>query len=292
MAKRNKTTRGENFGPTEEEKPDIPEPSVNGSPKKRRKGRSKHGSTEPLFPPIGLIQYTLLEIDDRAPLPDIPNVGRPSVLIQIVTETPDLYKKLITLIRLGACGHVAAERLGISEKTFYEWASIGRQELQEDPPPDTYYTRFYTDVRRAIAMKRSEIEIEMAAVNQAKWLSHGPGRIFGDNWSDKPQQLPPPDPSNESLTDPHRLPPGNDNVKSLPSSKTSSNSASSASPPQTDAGSGVLTDQDNQDIIEGSYNVIDENTSMDALEELQREGVIEVSRSYKAQINKQTKPDD
>jgi len=266
MSKRKKTTRGNEFNHSSPSGPNIPQPSDNGKPVKKKKvpkyreeRRKKRVPNKTIFPSVGLPQYTLLDIPDRANLPAEPPGTRPSILVQIVTETPDLYKKLITLIRMGAAGHVAAERLGISEKTFYEWARIGRQELQQAEPPDTYYTRFYTDIRRAVAMKRSEIEIEVAATEPKKWLSHGPGRIFGDNWSDKPPAAPPPPELTESAPQQTLLPPGNNSDST--SSSDSSNASDSVPATSEVDGSAV-----------GDYNIISTDVSMDALEELQREG--------------------
>jgi len=217
---------------------------------------------QPLFPTNGLPQYTLLDITDRVPLPQIPpSNGRPFTLPDIVQLTPHIYAKLITFIRCGASGNAAAVVIGICERTFYEWCAIGGDQMRENPVPDTYFTRFYNDIRRAVAVKRTELEVEIAATDPKRWLSHGPGRIFGDNWNDRlpsrdPQSLPPPTPA-------------------LAISSSSEESAASLGK--------------ESDVEEGEFTSVrvSESLSLDALEVLEESGVVEVSRSYRSQVNKQ-----
>jgi hypothetical protein len=240
MAKRKNTANGK--------------PLTTSSPKKKKK-RKKKSMKLATFKSRGIPLLTLMDVPDREDLPPIPNTGRPCFLVQIVTESPDLYKQIITLIRHGVVGHVAAVRLGVNQNTFYSWCKQGKSELEEEFPPDTFYTRFYNDVLRAVATKRAELEMEIALTDPKKWLSHGPGRIFGDNWRDTP---------NNSEGIPHTL--------AL----------------EAPAGSKKATpDPDEDDVVEGEYVIVNEAVSLDALEELQNQGIIEVSRSYKSQVNKQ-----
>ena len=233
---------------------------------KRKKSAKSNGELpedQPLFPQNGLPQYTLLDVPDRVPLPVLPpGKGRPFTLPEIVETTPHIYAKLITFIRSGASGNVAAVFIGICEKTFYEWCKIGAEEMGRDPAPDTYYTRFYNDIRRAVALMRSELEIEIAATDPKRWLSHGPGRIFGDNWTDKPTtNVIPLSPSNSPLALSH---------------SSSSGNASE------------------EEYVEGEFVSIEvsKEDTYDALKVLEDNGVVEVSRSYKSQVNKQRGSND
>ena len=287
MRKRKKTIGGKAIN---KDKDILPLNGHSSNGKRPHSGKSKGNTTvdihkepdkpakrDPLFPGMGIPQYTLLEMPERVDLPPIPNTGRPSFLVQIVTENPDVYRQLITLIRLGVIGHVAAVKLGINQNTFYDWAKTGRQELALADPPDTFHTRFYNDVRRAVATKRAELEMEIAVSDPKKWLSHGPGKIFGNDWSDHPNRgnsaspaITHEDTTDYSLHTPDRLPTPTD--------------PSSTDPSTTNSSSG--------DTLEGSYRVIDEKTSLDALKNLQEQGIIEVSRSYKSQVNKQERNHD
>lgn len=237
-------------------------PFTRGKRKKVAKSNGKLPKGHKLFPSTGMPQYTLLDIPDAVPLPDLPPAkGRPFTLPDIVKLTPHIYAKLITFIRCGASGNAAAEVVGICEKTFYEWCHIGSLEMAQDPAPDTYYTRFFNDIRRAVAVKRSELEIEIAATDPKKWLSHGPGRIFGDNWRDTPGiPIPQPDILNG---------PTMGRISSSPGRKQIENKE--------------------PDYVEGEFVSIqiDENTTIDALKVLEENDVVEVSRSYKSQVKKQ-----
>ena len=241
----------------------------------------------PVFANTGIPQYTLLDVPDRVKLPPIPSTGRPCFLIQMATEQPDLYKQLITLIRHGASGNVAAERWGIHEQTFYSWAKIARKEMLQDEVPDTFYTRFYSDVRRAIAMRTSEIEVEIAVTDPKKWLSHGPGRIFGDRWTDStsPRRELAHDPTNPAMIPSVAEPQGEELLASSPPPPLSSS--------QEKAAKDITIDNPNQpedsNTVEGSFTAIqiNESISNDALKVLEDQGILELSRSYKSQVNKQ-----
>ena len=124
---------------------------------------------------------TLLDIPGRKPLPQIlQRKGRKCTLIEMILHNPDRYSRLITHIRAGVSFNVAAEANSIGERTFYEWGQRGQEDL--DLGKDTFFSRFFRDVRRAAAMATADCESEVKALEPRKWLSHGPGRIFGGAW--------------------------------------------------------------------------------------------------------------
>lgn len=124
---------------------------------------------------------TLLDVPDRKPLPEIEaRVGRPCILIDLIRHSPDIYAQFIAFIQAGAYFHVAAEAVGISTSTLKNWVARGRNDLHCGL--DTWYSRLLGDVRRAVALSRVGREIAIAADSPAKWLSNGPGRIFGEHW--------------------------------------------------------------------------------------------------------------
>lgn len=128
---------------------------------------------------------TLMDIKYRKPLPDIPDKGRRCLLYDMIAFTPDTYTEFIMMIRGGAYFHVAAEACGIGESTMYEWARKGRDALASGQ--DTYYTRFLLDVRKAVAHCRASCEMTLKDLDPKRWLTLGPGKIFGNQWTEPSQ---------------------------------------------------------------------------------------------------------
>ena len=125
---------------------------------------------------------TLIQSPSRKELPPIPQQrGRKCILIDIINHAPDMYSRLITLIKQGVYFHVAAESLGINENTFSDWAKRGQTDLQNEE--DTYYSRFFLDIRRAVASARADCEITVKEKDPKKWLTLGPGKLFGNQWA-------------------------------------------------------------------------------------------------------------
>lgn len=128
--------------------------------------------------PGGLL--TLQKKKGARPLPPYSNDGRRPVLIDLVLYNQDLYNEFLTLIRTGSYFHVAAEAIGISERTFRSWISQGSEDAKADE--DTFFSRFYYDIRRATALCRADRERKIAETDPKTWLSKGPGRMFGNEW--------------------------------------------------------------------------------------------------------------
>jgi hypothetical protein len=126
---------------------------------------------------------TLLDIASRKKLPQIlQRKGRKCVLVEIILHNPDRYARLITHIRSGVSFGVAAEAAGIGERTFFEWGQKGQADF--DAGEDTYFSRFFRDVRRAAAAATADCEQHVKEMDPKRWLSHGPGRIFNLGWSE------------------------------------------------------------------------------------------------------------
>lgn len=141
---------------------------------------------------------TLLEVPYRKELPQLSpqGFGPKERLPRLIKDSPKAYARMIGLLRNGVSPNVAAEVCGIVERTFYQWGKQGQLDAEnidqmtgEADPIDSYYSRFYLDVRRAIAVKASECEMDIAAKDSRKWLSVGPGRIFGNAWSKNPEKV-------------------------------------------------------------------------------------------------------
>lgn len=135
---------------------------------------------------------TLLNIKDRAPLPPAPDTAGPgpkSKLANLIRFAPDRYAEMIARIRSGTSFHVAAEAVGIAERTFYAWAQIGAQDMAQSPCKDSYYSRFFRDVRRAAAQATAKCEETIMNASPAKWLANGPARIFGLHWGASDKQV-------------------------------------------------------------------------------------------------------
>ena len=125
-------------------------------------------------------KLTLLRVPEMKELPPRSTEGRPSYLETLAHDMPDLYAEMIHNIRRGSYYHVAAEAIGINSSTFKRWLKIGGIDIVHGR--DSLYHRLYLDCRVAVACARLAIEQAYAALNPAKWLAHGPGRIFGDQW--------------------------------------------------------------------------------------------------------------
>lgn len=154
--------------------------------RRRRRRNTEESQEEPtpenLALPGGL--ETLLDTPYRKDLPEVPRAGRKSILIDLVQYSPALYAKMMLYIQQGVYYHVAAECIGVNENTFHDWATRGNQDLKDEK--DTFYSRFFLDVKRAVAVARAECEVEIKKKDPRRWLSSGPGRMFGGQWLDKP----------------------------------------------------------------------------------------------------------
>lgn len=138
---------------------------------------------------------TLLELPNRKELPHFTQrkPGRKCKLYDLVLHSPDTYARLITYIKSGVSFNVAAAAIGIAERTFYEWGEKGSVDFEAEK--DTYFSRFYRDVRKAVATATADCEMSVKELDPRKWLAHGPGRIFGGSWSDNMSRGPNYDPN-------------------------------------------------------------------------------------------------
>ena len=137
-------------------------------------------SQESVLHPGG--RKTLLRIEGAAPLPPRSTSGRPSMLETLAWDCPDIYAEMIHDIKMCSYPQVAGEAIGIPISTFKVWLKNGRNDIVRGE--DSFYSRFYGDIRVASAIARKAIEQAYAIVNPAKWLAHGPGRMFGRQWSE------------------------------------------------------------------------------------------------------------
>lgn len=141
---------------------------------------------------------TLLDVPGRKPLPEIPKrAGRKERLPEIIEFAPEVYSRMIAQIRLGVSFNVAAEAAGINEATFYDWGWRGANDREQGI--DSYYSRMYSDVRRANAYVTADCEQQVRARNPTRWLSQGPGRIFGNPWGDNANKRQLPGKNNQQL---------------------------------------------------------------------------------------------
>ena len=125
-------------------------------------------------------ELTLLPTANQEPLPKVLKRGRKSILVRIISDSPEIYQDMLELIRQGAFYHTAAESVGIGESTLYSWAAKGNEDLRNDK--DSYQSRFVLDIRKAVAYCRTHCEIRVKELDPRRWLSQGPGRMFGNQW--------------------------------------------------------------------------------------------------------------
>ena len=125
---------------------------------------------------------TLLDVDD------LPNLsGCRSNLAEILATDHDAYKSIIMMIEKGCYPNVVAEAHGIIATTFQRWLQNGYKDLQEEK--DTLYSRFTSDIRRALAKARMDVECRVKDKDMKFWLSRGPGRTLSPDWREEAQTI-------------------------------------------------------------------------------------------------------
>lgn len=125
---------------------------------------------------------TLIDIPERKPLPAPPK-GQ-CILAALVDECPRTYEEFLTALKKGSFWKGAAASVGLSVGTVRRWGQRGKEDAEAEL--DTYYSRFYLDVLKAIGQCRCSVEQALAKIQPWKWLSHGPGSVFGTEWTDAP----------------------------------------------------------------------------------------------------------
>lgn len=83
--------------------------------------------------------------------------------------TPEVHTGIVAYIRGGAFDYIAAEAMGIGQRTFYRWMELGEG-------GNRTYRQFWQDVRQARAQARVAAEVEVRKADPFKWLRYGPGR--------------------------------------------------------------------------------------------------------------------
>jgi len=143
-----------------------------------------------LYPLPGGVE-TLIDHPLRKELPEIPKLGRRCTLIDLIDFTPETYESFLCRIRSGEYINVSTACVGLCYGTVCDWAMKGRKDIKEGK--DTYYSRFVKDLLRAIAQCRGGVEAALSQHDPKKWLSLGPGKLLGNDWSEeaeKPEMLP------------------------------------------------------------------------------------------------------
>lgn len=87
------------------------------------------------------------------------------------TLTDELTHQIVTGIRAGSFGHVAARARGVPRRLYRRWLRVGRA---ADAPE--LYARFAREVDTAIAQARLRAEVAAYKKDARAWLTHGPGR--------------------------------------------------------------------------------------------------------------------
>ncbi len=114
---------------------------------------------------------------------DLPNLsGYKSHLASLIKDDYEGYCSMIYAIEKGAYANVVAEAFGIAPSTFRNWYDLGVRDLISEK--DSIYSRFSTDIRRALSRCRMQVESHIKDTDPKFWLSKGPGRWISDDWSD------------------------------------------------------------------------------------------------------------
>lgn len=157
-------------------------------PSQEKNGSASSGLDLPHTGLKGEKLRTLLDDENREKLPPSINQQRgPKCRLELIARySPDLYAKMIHMIRMGASFGTAAGVLGISQSTMLSWLYKGRADQDNDV--DSFFSRFVSDIYSACAVAASEAEQEVKRLDPRKWLAHGPGRIFGGSWGKDQRQ--------------------------------------------------------------------------------------------------------
>jgi hypothetical protein len=109
-------------------------------------------------------------------------VGRPTLL------TPELQKRICSMIMAGGFELPSARACGISRHTFLEW--MRRGEDHDERPNLNKYAKFANAIRLADATARVDAEIKVKASDPYKYLKHKHrDKPDEPGWSDTPTQL-------------------------------------------------------------------------------------------------------
>jgi hypothetical protein len=85
--------------------------------------------------------------------------------------TPALIDEVCEVIKRGSFDYVAAESVGITKTTFYNWLKEGA-DLDGDPVKVVFFAK----VTEARALARRTAEARVFEENPFVWLRYGPGR--------------------------------------------------------------------------------------------------------------------
>lgn len=99
--------------------------------------------------------------------------------------TPQLTDQLCRHLKAGAFDYAAAQAVGISKATFYNWMERGRREEIEveaieaaggEVEETSLFLDFLDKVDQATAIARIDAEKRVFLEDPFKWLRYGPGR--------------------------------------------------------------------------------------------------------------------
>lgn len=214
-------------------------------------------------------RMTLLPVEDRRPLPER-SAGRTSQLEMMIELCPETYVELLLNIKNGSFYHVAAEAIGISSSTFYNWLKQGKADI--GCGVDSVYNRLLRDVRRAAAMARQRAEVSIAGSDTRRWLSHGPGRSLGNHWAEQTGK------GNQSSELEQSSDPIGELVSDVPTLQLE-HSPSSDSDESTSFNNGTMT-----------FNM-DAETELAVIEAEESAGIFKYREEYKEQLRLKIKAD-
>lgn len=110
-------------------------------------------------------------------------IGRPPILDSLTKEDMD---QLTQNIMGGMFPHVAAQAMGITNRTFWRYMEVGKaahEKISDNKRLDSDYERkcfeFWRVVDMAAAVARGECEQVVKGKDPEKWLRYGPGRDRG-----------------------------------------------------------------------------------------------------------------
>lgn len=105
--------------------------------------------------------------------------GRKSKLSYLLSEQPELYQRMLEMIRAGSFIKTAALAIGVAPETLSRWLARGKVEER------SIYAQFRQQVCQAVALATVDVEARVRDTNPVFWLKCGPRKLLGDGlWRD------------------------------------------------------------------------------------------------------------
>ena len=106
-----------------------------------------------------------------------------AVILGLERTEPEKMARFLTALQMGATPNAAAGILGLSPNVMSRWLERGR--LARRGPYKVFWSKVVTAVQEAAIVAG----VRVREKDPMAWLTRGPGRLTGDDWTDQPRQV-------------------------------------------------------------------------------------------------------